>query len=197
MGVVNSSKIKDRDYELDKANLIWDEYKYRHEHIWKLIFQVTTAVIAVSIVPYVLNDELANKLGGLIIVLPIIGLCLALFSSWRLIKECLILDKIRPKHREFHKLAFGIDYEKSSKGRTLIFSSSWFHWLNDIMEGLLNKIDNKKSKEQVEIDYNKGKFTSDVMIYLLVLVALAFVNIGVILFKIIDAPGNQVPIFLI
>ena len=146
-----------RDYELEKANLIWNEYKYRHEHIWKLLFQVTTAVIAVSIVPYILKEDMVEKLGVIIILLPFIGLALAVFSTRRLWEECFILDQIRPKHRAFHKSDFNIDYDKQiKKGH--------------------NKNDNIHDKNEIN-------FTDDVMTYLIYLIALAVLNFIIIVLE--------------
>ena len=60
-----------------KDNL-WEEYKYRHEHIWKLIFQLTTAVVALSVVPYL---DTAGASGKLRFIPPffIRGTCLVCF----------------------------------------------------------------------------------------------------------------------
>ncbi|HXD11604.1 MAG TPA: hypothetical protein VN653_16180 [Anaerolineales bacterium] len=41
------------DIDLDEAKFLWDEYRYRHDLCWRLIFQITTAVVAILIVPYI------------------------------------------------------------------------------------------------------------------------------------------------
>jgi hypothetical protein len=89
-------------------NLIWDEYKYRHEHCWKLIFQITIAVVVIYIVPYI-RDDVAGKLQYWIIVVPLIGIALTLFGLVRLRRELDLLDPIRNKHRELHRSLYDMD----------------------------------------------------------------------------------------
>jgi hypothetical protein len=33
------------------AELLWSEYRYRHEHIWKILFQLTAATVLLAIAP--------------------------------------------------------------------------------------------------------------------------------------------------
>jgi len=96
---------------LEKAKLIWDEYKYRHEHCWKLIFQITAAVVAVAIIPFT-NDEIATSLGYWIVALPALGLALTLFALPRMSNELDLLDKIRRRHRELQADLQDIIYEE-------------------------------------------------------------------------------------
>jgi hypothetical protein len=58
---------------------IWDEYKYRHDLCWRLVFQLTTAVVIISVVPYI-KPDVAKQLGSIIAVLPIIGIALTLLG---------------------------------------------------------------------------------------------------------------------
>jgi hypothetical protein len=99
------------DAKLEKAKLIWDEYKYRHEHCWKLIFQITAAVVAVSVIPFT-NTEVARSLRYWIVALPSLGLALILFSMPRMSSELDLLDKIRQRHRELQADLHGITYQK-------------------------------------------------------------------------------------
>ena len=96
---------------LEKAKLIWDEYKYRHEHCWKLIFQITAAVVALSVIPFT-NDEIATSLDYWIIALPALGFALTLFSLRRMSHELDLLDKIRQRHRELQADLQGIVYQE-------------------------------------------------------------------------------------
>ena len=36
---------------LDRANYLWEEYKYRHYLIWKLLFRVTFVAVVLTITP--------------------------------------------------------------------------------------------------------------------------------------------------
>ena len=94
---------------LEKAQLVWDEYKYRHEHCWKLIFQTTAAVVAIAIVPFT-NREIASSLGYWILALPTLGLILTLFALRRMNKELALLDVVRQRHRDLQGQLQGISY---------------------------------------------------------------------------------------
>jgi hypothetical protein len=80
------------------AQLIWLEYRYRHDLRWKLIFQIPTAVVVLSVVPYV-EQDVAAKLRGWIVALPGIAIALAAFGWFQLRKELDGLDWTRSKHR--------------------------------------------------------------------------------------------------
>ena len=99
---------------MEKANLVWDEYKYRHEHCWKLIFQITAAVVIVSIVPYT-NEKIAKSLGYLIVSLPTLGVILTLFSTLRVKKELKLWKTIRDKHMELQQNLGILEYTGSEK----------------------------------------------------------------------------------
>lgn len=102
----------------EDAQFIWDEYKYRHGHIWRLIFQMTTALVAISIIPYILPDKAEDKVGVFIIVLPFIGVVLSIICTSRISRECELLDEIRKKHREFHENSYTITYKDKSSSFT-------------------------------------------------------------------------------
>lgn len=104
------------DEKLEKLKLIWDEYKYRHQHCWKLIFQTTAAVVAVSVIPYInTSTDLVKKLGYLMVALPALGFALTVFSMFRMHKELGLLDTIREKYRELQKDLLDITHKE---GRT-------------------------------------------------------------------------------
>jgi hypothetical protein len=103
----------DKDLKLERAKFLWDEYRYRHELCWKLIFQITTAVVIILIIPYIKVD-IAKSIGKAIVSLPILAIALSGFSISRLSRELDILDKIRSKHREHHKNLFHIKYKGGS-----------------------------------------------------------------------------------
>jgi hypothetical protein len=88
------------------ADLVWDEYKYRHDLCWRLVFQITAGVVAISVVPY-LEENIADELGRWILVLPSIGVALALFGWLRLRREQAILDQVRKRHHELHPRLYG------------------------------------------------------------------------------------------
>ncbi len=64
-----SSKTKVTEVSLDEMNLLWDEYKYRHELIWKHLIRSTIAVAILISLPYTTQfkaHQLIFILGGLL-----------------------------------------------------------------------------------------------------------------------------------
>jgi hypothetical protein len=107
-----TSQTPGKDTEIEKAKLLWDEYKYRHEHCWKLVFQITAAVVIISIIPYIKVD-IATSLRYWIVSLPALGTVLTLFSMCRLRRELHILGKITRRHRELQRDLQGIEHVES------------------------------------------------------------------------------------
>ena len=101
--------------DIEPAKLIWDEYKYRHEHVWKLIFQITIAVVVISIIPYS-QVHIGEKLKELVVLLPLLGFALTLFGLFRLDSELKILELVREKHRKAQKELHGIEH-RAEAGR--------------------------------------------------------------------------------
>jgi hypothetical protein len=113
------------------ADLVWDEYKYRHDLCWRLVFQVTAAVVATYVVPY-LEEGIAEELGYWILALPSIGVALALFGWVRLRRELDILDKVRDEHRRLHP-----DLYKCQAESTFTEHTAWYMG-SLVLLGLLN-----------------------------------------------------------
>jgi len=40
------------DIPVQKAQVLWNEYKYRHDLVWRVLFQVTAAAVILSVAPY-------------------------------------------------------------------------------------------------------------------------------------------------
>lgn len=103
---------------IESAKLIWDEYKYRHEHCWKLIFQITVAVVIISVIPYS-QVHIGAKLKQWIVILPSVGFALTLFGLFRLNSELKILEKLRARHRkiqsELHGIEHGVEASRFSR----------------------------------------------------------------------------------
>lgn len=102
------------EYDSEKDKVIWDEYHYRHEQIWSLLIKITTAVVAVSILPYIADDDITRTLKYGIIWPPLIGLLLIWLSYSRLKHEVEILKGIKDLHRLFHTIKYNIPYKKDS-----------------------------------------------------------------------------------
>ena len=110
--VNNKSKIS-----LDEARLIWDEYKYRHDLIWKHLIRSTIAVIALLTVAY---STALNDVGPqLIRAASILAIIYIIFNYFVLNKELELLKNIKMLHRQrqndLYKLHTGIDLSSKMK----------------------------------------------------------------------------------
>jgi hypothetical protein len=109
----SDNKTQNDSMIVESAKLIWDEYKYRHEHCWKLIFQITIAVVIISIIPYS-QEHIGKRLKEWIVLLPLVGCALTVFGLARLNGEMRILDKLRARHREIQSKLHGIEHGKEA-----------------------------------------------------------------------------------
>ncbi len=106
-------KSPDDDRIFRRAEHLWNEYQHRHNLVWNLVFRLTTAVVALAVIPYT-QDEVTQKLKWWILAPPILGVVLGLFGFLRLWRELRHLDRIRYLYRLTQdKLFFGSPRGKS------------------------------------------------------------------------------------
>ena len=94
----SSDKFEDR---VEVGELLWEEYKYRHDLVWKLVFQLTTAVILINTAPY-LKDNVTKGIGWPMLAVPALAIALALLGVLRLSREHALLDEVRTRHQTLH-----------------------------------------------------------------------------------------------
>ena len=81
---------------------VWDEYKYRHTHIWRITMQITTAVVALSVVPYLDGSENA----GLLRFTPLLlATALAFFMYLRVIREFELFNTVKTAYMKISRTA--------------------------------------------------------------------------------------------
>jgi hypothetical protein len=83
---------------LEKWGLLWNEYKHRHNLIWKVIFQVTAAAVILSVVPYLAPTPIVRHLGRYILIAPGLASLLVVFSTIVMGYELALLGRIRRLH---------------------------------------------------------------------------------------------------
>ncbi|WP_186755144.1 hypothetical protein [Echinicola salinicaeni] len=101
-------KLKDPE-----ASLIWDEYKYRHDLIWKHMIRSTIAVIGSITLPFTKSYLLENsaKSYPLLIMLSVALLIYVLYTVLIVNKEINILNTIKEIHRSDQHIKFGAHSE--------------------------------------------------------------------------------------
>jgi hypothetical protein len=80
------------------AELLWEEFKYRHELYWKSIFLWGGAATSIFIAPF-LKPEL-RVLNSVVFIFPIIGLAISLIGTWHLAAESERLSVVKRKYDE-------------------------------------------------------------------------------------------------
>ncbi|MDN6298329.1 MAG: hypothetical protein L0J54_09955 [Halomonas sp.] len=104
--------------------LLWDEYKYRHDHIWQKLFQITIAVVLLGAVPY-LKPEITQVLEGWILIAPLLGSMLALITLITLILmhvELTLFAKIAAAHRAHQEEAGLVKHSRHNYFRYLVLT---------------------------------------------------------------------------
>ena len=115
-----SSEAKSADNEsdisLEEAHLIWDEYKYRHDLIWKHLIRSTIAVIALLTVAYSTALKVDSQL---VKVASILAILYIIFNFFVLNKELELLGNIKRLHRQrqrdLYKLHMEVDTSAKKK----------------------------------------------------------------------------------
>lgn len=106
-------------YEPDPYVLLWDEYKYRHDHIWQKLFQITIAVVVLGAVPY-LKPEIAQVLGSWILIAPSLGCMLTLITLVLMHFELTLFAKIVAAHRQHQEQQGLLNHSKRNYFRYMV-----------------------------------------------------------------------------
>jgi len=86
------------------AEILWEEWKYRHGVFWDSIYRWGLVVGLITIAPYI-RPSMIEDLGVYVLIFPILAFLLGVFSSWHLAAEysrlSLVDKRFRPFLREF------------------------------------------------------------------------------------------------
>lgn len=108
-------------YKPDPYVLLWDEYKYRHDHIWQKLFQITIAVVVLGAVPY-LKPEISQVLGSWILIAPLLGSMLTLITLVLMHFELTLFAKIAAAHRQHQEQQGLLNHSKHNYFRYLVMT---------------------------------------------------------------------------
>ena len=87
----------DREIEPDDAARLWDEYKYRHQHCWRVVIQLTAAAVILAVLPYA-QPTLIDWLKWRVIIVPLLGIALTVFGFLMMMSELSRLDVVRYRY---------------------------------------------------------------------------------------------------
>jgi hypothetical protein len=146
----------------DVANLLWDEYKYRHGHCWKVVFQITAALVVLSVIPYT-EKEVVLVLGRRVIAMPLLALGLIVFSFLIMWRELALFTKIKKAYRDLQERLNIVTHKQEN---------SWFRCF--VLSYLLNIVTHKQENSW---------FRCFVLSYLFCLFVLGLANLYFVWFK--------------
>lgn len=122
------------------AQLVWDEYAYRHEHIWSTIYKLTYIVAILGALPY-LNEDLAFELGYAAMIPSALGSLLSFLGSMMIFREMQVFEPVKIRHRNIHsgirsdpagrRLFKGavVSYLLGLTGASIWNATVLYHWL--------------------------------------------------------------------
>lgn len=87
------------DDDLDVAKYLWEEYRYRHDMIWKLVFRVTAVATALIVAPFLVDESIRKVLDGWLVFLPILAIAVILLGFYSLPPELELLHKVKVAYR--------------------------------------------------------------------------------------------------
>ena len=96
-----------------KLELLWDEYKYRHDLCWRVVMQVTAGVVVLASLPYA-DLAVTNVLAQRILLAPLLGMGLTGFGWFVLKAELSLLDLIRDRFRPLQEQHLQLRHKSKS-----------------------------------------------------------------------------------
>jgi len=91
-----NKRVSASDPNLEGFEVIWEEYKYRHDKVWRLIIQITTAAVVLSVIPYLNLDVVSGLVWGILLV-PLLAVVLVGFAFLVIQNEMYLLSRIKNK----------------------------------------------------------------------------------------------------
>jgi hypothetical protein len=78
---------------------LWEEYRYRHDLVWQLVFRVTAVATILLITPFIVGKLVQQVLGYWLLLLPTLAIAEILVGYYVLLCELDLLDRIRDAYR--------------------------------------------------------------------------------------------------
>lgn len=80
----------------ENMEVLWQEYEYRHKHIWDLVIKISAVVIGLSVIPYLpVREGVAPIPPGLAVFPTVAAFFLSVLAFLRLRREFLLFDSVK------------------------------------------------------------------------------------------------------
>jgi len=94
--------------ETDEAQLVWDEYKYRHDLIWRHLIRSTLALVALITIGY---SDAFRATNALVVLASVTAIVYAIITILVVEPELRILQKIKDVHRSRQADLLGVTWD--------------------------------------------------------------------------------------
>jgi hypothetical protein len=88
--------------------LVWQEYSYRHDLIWRLLFRSTSVAVLLAIAPFTIGDLTQQRVGSWIKVLPLLALVLIAGSILLLRLEFKLFMPVVLRYEQLQRSVLGV-----------------------------------------------------------------------------------------
>jgi len=97
---IGPTDAEDQANKIGLAQYLWEEFKYRHDLIWRLLFRITFVAVVLSIAPFTIGDLAGNRAGMWVKFLPALAVALVLASEWLLWVEWRLFKPVNDSYVE-------------------------------------------------------------------------------------------------
>lgn len=99
MGDSDDEHIVPDELGLSLLAVLWDEYRYRHDMIWKLVFRVTAVAAGLTVAPFLVDESTRALVSDWLIALPMLAMAVVLLGFSALPAEFDALDRVKHAYR--------------------------------------------------------------------------------------------------
>ena len=117
------------EHDVERASLLWQEYSYRHDLIWRLLSRSTSVAVLLAIAPFTIGDLTQQRVGSWIKILPLLALVLMLGSSLLLKLEFKLFTPVVLRYEQLQKSELGVTRRRErQQNRPDFFTVAVFLW---------------------------------------------------------------------
>jgi hypothetical protein len=116
------------EHDVALAPLVWQEYSYRHDLIWRLLFRSTSVAVLLAIAPFTIGDLTQQKVGSWIKILPLLALVLILATSVLLGLEFKLFRPVVLRYEQLQQSLLDIERRERQPNRPDFFTVAVFTW---------------------------------------------------------------------
>jgi hypothetical protein len=91
--------------------VLWEEFKYRHDLIWRLLFRITAAATILAVIPFTIDELTEQRAKDWLPYLLVLGLALVLASWPLMIYEVRLFQPVDDAYRRARASALGVGPE--------------------------------------------------------------------------------------